>query len=117
MNFLARNPRPGPVFPVARMGTSAKRRGVKLGTHRRGHHIDHTKGSRIGLPRIQALRAKAHAEAYQPIVPILKEMADNSTLQEIADRLNNDGHVTVNGKAFVPMTIKRLLALLPSVAI
>ena len=63
------------------------------------------------------MRAKAHAEAYQSIVPILNEMKDDSTLQEIADRLNNNGHVTVNDKAFVPMTVKRLLALLPSVLI
>lgn len=98
---------------------AAKKRHVKLGTHnpKVRKAIDHAKGSRIGLPRIQALRAKAHAETYQPIEPILREMREDSTLQEIADRLNGEGYATVNCKAFTPTTVKRLLALLPAVAL
>jgi DNA invertase Pin-like site-specific DNA recombinase len=97
---------------------AAKARGIKLGTHnakvRRA--IDHAKGSKLGLPKIMANRAKAHAEAYEAVKPILLEMRDDHTLQEIANRLN-DEHATVTGKRFYPQTVKRLLALLPVVAV
>jgi hypothetical protein len=48
---------------------------------------------------------------------LAKMTADDATLAEIADKLNADGHTTINGKQFKPTTIMRLRKLLLVVAL
>jgi DNA invertase Pin-like site-specific DNA recombinase len=100
--------------------TAAKARGVRLGTHRRGHHVDHAKGTRNGLAKAQAAadanRKQRWADAYTEVGPIIQSMReDDETLQAIADRLNAENRCTVTGKPFSPTIIMRILRVLPSI--
>jgi DNA invertase Pin-like site-specific DNA recombinase len=95
--------------------SAAKRRGVKLGTHRRGHSIDWRKGQRNGLSKATAaaatVRAKARNDCYSFLVDDMRAWrAAGESYAAIAERLNNAGHVTTSGKEFAAMTVQRILA-------
>jgi DNA invertase Pin-like site-specific DNA recombinase len=93
---------------------AAKRRGVKLGTHRRGHRINWRKGMRNGLAkataRAAAKAAKLRDDCYGYLLPDMRAWrAAGASYAAIAERLNEGGHVTTNGKAFAAMTVQRIL--------
>jgi DNA invertase Pin-like site-specific DNA recombinase len=98
---------------------AAKRRGIKLGMDRPGHKIDYIKGSKNGGKQTKLnWQLKQTAEHFATVMPKLAKMtADDATLAEIADKLNADGHTTINGKQFKPTTIMRLRKLLLVVAL
>ena len=94
---------------------AAKRNGVKLGTHRRGHRIDWQKGQRKGLNKATAaaaaVRAKARNDCYSFLLDDMQSCrAAGESYAAIAARLNEAGHVTTSGKAFAAMTVQRILA-------
>lgn len=100
---------------------AARRRGVALGTHRRGHVIDHAKGTRNGLAKAVATaadnRQKDRAACYAHLLDDIKEWRDDGeSFAAIAQRLNEGGHVTTNGKPFAAMTVKRICDWLQIVA-
>ena len=86
----------------------AKARGVLLGAARPEcrHNLKddaRKRGSESG-------RAKAKA-AYAHIIPTMLEMRETgSTLQEITDWLNGEGHVTQRGLAWSTTAVLRVLA-------
>lgn len=91
----------------------AKKRGVKLGTHRRGHVIDHAEGTKNGLRKAReaaaAVRQEARQACYSDLVgDILAMREEGDSFAEIAVYLNEAGHVTTSGKAFAAMTVKRI---------
>lgn len=90
---------------------AAKRKGVKLGTHRRGHKIDWRKGQRIGLAKAQQAAADKRAEqraACYADLGIDGMRKAGLSYAAIAERLNEAGHVTTSGKAFAAMTVQRI---------
>lgn len=92
---------------------AAKHRGVKLGTHRRGHRIDWRKGASKGLRKAVAAaaakRAQQRTDCYADL-GIDSMRRDGLSFDSIAKRLNDAGHVTTTGKQFHAMTVQRLLA-------
>ncbi len=93
---------------------AAKRRGIKLGTHRRGHYIDHAKGTRNGLAKATtaaaATRQQTRNECYAHIVDDIQTWRKhNLSYAAIAEKLNAAGHVTTSGKSFAPMTVQRII--------
>jgi len=93
---------------------AAKRRGVKLGTHRRGHVIDYRKGARNGLAKaVEAASVKRSAmasDAYGFLLPDVRQWREEGlSLGAIADRLNEAGHRTTAGGEFGPTQVYRLL--------
>jgi DNA invertase Pin-like site-specific DNA recombinase len=93
---------------------AAKRRGIKLGTRRPGHRIAFKRGAERGTIVAKQVREQRRADWLPYIAAKIEPIRDES-LSEIARQLNDAGCVTVNGKPFVPMTVKRLLTILPSV--
>lgn len=94
---------------------AAKRRGIKLGTHRRGHRIDWRKGQRNGLAtatRIAAEQRNANREAaYAHIVDRITAWRNaGASYAAIASRLNDDGEYTVGNGKWHATTVQRLLA-------
>jgi DNA invertase Pin-like site-specific DNA recombinase len=92
---------------------AARRRGVQLGTNRRGHSIDHAKGTRNGLAKAIAtaadIRRKDRAACYAHLLAEIKELRDDGeSFAAIAARLNEAGNVTTNGKPFAAMSVKRI---------
>jgi DNA invertase Pin-like site-specific DNA recombinase len=93
---------------------AAKRRGIRLGTHRRGHYIDHAKGTRNGLAKATAAaavtRQQTRDQCYAHIVDDIQTWRNrNLSYAAIAEKLNADGHVTTSGKSFAPMTVQRII--------
>jgi DNA invertase Pin-like site-specific DNA recombinase len=90
---------------------AAKRRGVKLGTHRRGHKIDWRKGQRHRLAKARQAasekRAQQRAECYADLgIDAMRN--PGLSYAAIAAKLNDAGNVTTNGKPFAPMTVQRI---------
>lgn len=98
----------------------AKKRGVKLGLHRRGARIDWKKGMKVGLPRATAAaaaqRATKREDSYSDLMDDIRSWRDaGASYRAIAAKLNERGLVTTGrGKndagKFHATTIKRLLA-------
>ena len=92
----------------------AKIRGVKLGSHREGHWNGRENARIAGLAkgRKQAVKAiKANRiKAYADLVPQVTEYrVSGKTFQQIADILNEAGHLTRRGKSWGHVQIMRLL--------
>ena len=95
--------------------TAAKARGVKLGSARPGHWKGREAARAAGLKKAIKVAAtankKAADEAYIDVVPQMKELrGEGQSLQQIADRLNADGHTTRTGKAWSATQVMRVLA-------
>jgi DNA invertase Pin-like site-specific DNA recombinase len=93
----------------------AKARGTKLGSARPGawagrEHIrvaGLVKGRNIAIAKAKAATAATIAE----VQPIAKRLRDGGkTLDEITVALNEQGYSTARGKAWIPMSVSRLLA-------
>lgn len=94
---------------------AARIRGVKLGSsrpnHWQGHEQERLAGSRKGAMVAGSVHRKAAIDAYSDLQPFVKEQrANGQTLQQIADKLNSQGHTTRQGKVWSPVQISRLLA-------
>jgi DNA invertase Pin-like site-specific DNA recombinase len=93
---------------------AAKRRGVLLGTHRKGHKINWrkglAKGRAIGVANHSENAAKRRDDSYGELLADMKAgRKAGESFAAIADRLNSDGHITTGGKQFTAMTVYRLL--------
>ena len=98
---------------------AAKERGIKLGSARVGHwdgrEDRRLTGSHNGLP--MAVKAATEArmvktmDAYSFLVPRIIKMRneDRLTLNDIAKRINAEGHQTTAGLPFTPTMVFRLL--------
>ena len=79
----------------------AKKRGTVLGND------NLTDGARAEGRQAMVQAAKAD---YKPLYGYVATLRDNGlTLAKIAERLNEEGHTTRNGKHFQAMTVKRIL--------
>jgi DNA invertase Pin-like site-specific DNA recombinase len=93
---------------------AAKARGAQLGSARPGHWEGREEarlaGARAGAKAAGLVLAKAAAEAYADLLPILTELRDKGlSLQAIADELNGQGHTTRRGKPWNPVQVYRVL--------
>jgi DNA invertase Pin-like site-specific DNA recombinase len=93
---------------------AARARGTRLGSHRPGHWKGREEARRAGAVKGGlAAKAKRDAESrpvYEPVKPIIASLRNaGASLQEIADRLNHDGHTTVSGAAWNKVQVRRLL--------
>ena len=81
---------------------SAKARGTVLGN-------DNLTDNARAMGRQSMVKA-AKAE-YKPLYGYVSTLRDDMglTYAKIAERLNEEGHTTRNGKPFLPMTVKRIL--------
>ncbi|MCA9122913.1 MAG: recombinase family protein [Planctomycetaceae bacterium] len=93
---------------------AAKARGVKLGSARPGHWEGKEGTRQAGLKKARKAAAQAHSEAfnegYADLFPIVKALHEaGSSLQAIADELNEQGHTTRTGKPWNRMQVSRVL--------
>jgi DNA invertase Pin-like site-specific DNA recombinase len=94
---------------------AAKRRGVRLGSHRAGHWTAKRHAARLkALARGRETAARSHRakalKEYADLAPIVSRMRkDGATFQAIADHLNGEGYTTRRGKAFFPAQVRNLL--------
>ncbi len=93
---------------------AAKRRGVKLGSGRKGHWDGREQSRLTGLKKARkasaASKRLAFQDRYADLFPVVRDLRDGGkTLQQIADELNQQGHRTTRGKEWNLMQISRLL--------
>lgn len=93
---------------------AAKKRGVKLGSHRPGHWDGMEDKRLAGLKKARKAAVDAHREnfeaSYSDLFPIVKELREaGKSLQAMADELNDMGHTTRRGKPWNRMQVSRLL--------
>jgi DNA invertase Pin-like site-specific DNA recombinase len=75
----------------------------------RGRNLDHAARTRGARRAGEVLRSQAEA-AYRELAPRIDELhAAGFTLQEIADRLNAEGHRTRRGQEWNPVQVSRVL--------
>jgi len=89
----------------------AKARGVKLGSARDGAWSgrEHLRGFKKATERSAVKRRAETDRKYAHLVPKLKELrTEGHTLDEIAHWLNNNGHVTRDGKVYTKPAVWRL---------
>jgi DNA invertase Pin-like site-specific DNA recombinase len=87
-----------------------KARGGKLGGHLPQCRNLTPEAIAKGRERSALARAKAAAEAYADVAPMMKEWrADGMTLDGIAGKLNSEGHTTRKGKPWNPVQVARVL--------
>jgi len=94
---------------------AAKARGTKLGSARPGHWEGREEarqtGARNGAVVASRVRSALADEAYTDLLPILKTMkAEGLSLRGIADKLNEEGHITRRGRPWNPVQVARVLA-------
>ena len=97
---------------------AAKRRGIKLGSHRPGHWGDPARqaarlnGLARGRLRSAQVRRLAAREAYVDLFrPIARMRARGLSYQRIADQLNEQRHTTRRGAKWSAMAVKRAFEL------
>lgn len=104
----------------------AAARGVKLGSHRRGHWSGVTEdgvrraerrlvGARKGQPRAvkaaAAERVQKAADRYSHLMPSIRaDRANGVSLEAIAERLNSEGVTTIRETPITAVVVHRLLA-------
>lgn len=93
---------------------AAKARGTKLGSARPGHWDGREDARSRGLQKaikVAATRnSQAAKDAYADLLPRMKQLQqEGSSLREIAEALNADGHTTRRGKAWNQVQVKRVL--------
>lgn len=93
---------------------AAKARGVALGSARRGHWKGREgarlEGAKKGAAVSAKVRSNAAAAAYSDLLPMMQSLkAEGCTLQEIAQKLNGEGHITRRGKSWNPVQVARVL--------
>lgn len=91
---------------------AVKAEGTKLGSARPGHWKgrENKRGWKKGAQNSAAVRSQRAASAYAFLIPRIKELKDQGlSLNQIAEKINSDGHLTTAGKPFTPVAIYRLL--------
>ena len=89
----------------------ARKRGVKLGSHRPGHWEgrEHLRGTRQAIAQSAKMRRIRTQKTYEFLLPTLKEMREaGQTMDEIAQWLNDNGHTTTVGHPFNETSVWRL---------
>jgi len=91
-----------------------KRRGVKLGSARPGHwngrEARRLAGARKGARRAAVVHKTAADTAYTDLEGEIRGLREQgSTLQAIADRLNEQGHTTRRGGRWFPSQVRNVL--------
>ena len=94
--------------------TQAKIRGVKLGSNREGHWEGREQTRIDGLVKGRVQAAKSNKakkiEAYADLLPqVMEYRKSGKTFQQIADSLNDSGHLTRRGKSWSHVQILRLV--------
>jgi len=92
----------------------AKKRGIKLGSHREGHWEGREQTRIDGLVKARKQASKTNKakkiEAYADLLPQVTEYrVSGKTFQEIANILNDSGHLTRRGKSWSHVQILRLV--------
>ncbi len=96
---------------------AAKRKGVKLGTHRENaRRITSDEARKGAIKSVQVRREKAVARNRELIVEAARLKAKGLSLRGIADRLAEDGIVRRDGSPMAPQRISQLLKMAVSVA-
>jgi DNA invertase Pin-like site-specific DNA recombinase len=87
-----------------------KARGVKLGSARDGAHRL-TGGANPEASRRAGEASKANADAaYDEIAPFIRQLrSEGQSLQDIANVLNAEGHVTRRGKPWTKVQVSRVI--------
>jgi DNA invertase Pin-like site-specific DNA recombinase len=93
---------------------AAKKRGIRLGSARSGHWKGFEErrlaGARIGAKAAGESLARAAAEAYGDLRPIVVDLRQTGlSLREIASELNTLGHTTRRGRRWNAMQVARLV--------
>jgi DNA invertase Pin-like site-specific DNA recombinase len=95
---------------------AAKAKGVKLGSHRPGHWASSARrarrleGALKGTKVAAVVRRKAAIEAYADLLPLMRQLRDEGlSFDRIADRLNEEGHTTRQGKHWHRSQVKVVL--------
>lgn len=90
---------------------AAKARGVKLGAHRPGHWDGKgNRGLKLAIAGSIAKRKERAASAYALLLPEIKARRERGdTLPEIAQWLNQTGHLTTVGKPFTEVSVWRII--------
>jgi uncharacterized protein YaaR (DUF327 family) len=89
---------------------SLKKRGVKLGSARKNHWKGKERGWRKAVPAASKKRQEETAKRYEYIIPQIRAYREADwSLQEIADRLNADGHRTTAMQPFTEVAVYRLI--------
>jgi DNA invertase Pin-like site-specific DNA recombinase len=86
-----------------------KARGVKLGSRRPGAPQLSYQSMKRGAVAAGRKQREAARAAYVDLRPQMVSWRESSTLQEIANRLNAEGHRTRRGKMFSAAQVKRIL--------
>ena len=86
---------------------AAKRRGVRLGNA--GKYLTDKARAR-GRKAGHASNALKARQAYSDLLPMMIECRKTMTLQQIADKLNDLGHTTRQGKAWGQVQVGRVLS-------
>ena len=92
----------------------AREKGKKLGSARPGHWKgrEHLRGWRQAAAASAEVRHQRSVEAAEYLIDLICEMqAAGASLETIANRLNELGHVTTRGKPFSDVTVLNILRL------
>lgn len=98
----------------------AKEKGVKLGSSRPGHWEgrEHLRGFKQATIASSAARTQRAKDSYRFLIgPIREWLNEKLSYSEIADRLNDLGHVTTAGKPFHKVAVHRIIKLFDIAAI
>jgi len=91
---------------------ACRARGVKLGSARPGHWDgrDHLRGTKLAIAAAAKKKREKTRVLYAFLIPEIRARRERGeTLPEIADWLNQQGHVTTAGKPFTQTAVWRLI--------
>ena len=92
---------------------AAKRRGIKLGSARKGHWVGREDARLLGSKRGAKAAGDQHRaaadEAYEDLMPLVSQMRTaGKSYRDIASGLNDLGHTTRRGKAWTSTQVLRI---------
>ncbi len=105
------------IFAVAereRLLISLRTKAALAAKRRRGWVPQGRKGfsNANALKKARMVNRKKSSRYYATIIELVKDLrVEGSTYRQIADKLNKYGNKTINGCAFKPITVKRILEL------
>ena len=94
------------------LAAAVKAKGIKLGSARPGHWEgrEHLRGTRKAIAQSVKMRQVRTRQTYEYLLPDLKRLRlEGKTMDEIAEWLNNHGHLTTVGTPFNQVSVWRLL--------
>jgi len=90
----------------------ARAQGIKLGSARPDHWKgrEHLRGTKKAIAQSVKMRQLRTQQVYEHLLPDLKRLRlEGKTMDEIAEWLNDHGHVTTLGGPFTQVSVHRLL--------